>query len=162
MVALGLAAHDFSLKGIDGKTHTLDEFKSTKVLVIVFMCNHCPFVKAMWDDLVKLANEKTEAQFIGINSNANPDYPEDSFEKMSEYAKKHGMEFPYLYDETQQVGKAYNAKCTPDIFVYDEERKLAYRGAFSEVGSAIDALLKGEKPSERQKHSMGCSIKWNS
>ena len=161
MVPLGTPASDFSLKGTDSKLYSLSDFSDKKVLVIIFMCNHCPYVQAMWDDLVNLSREMTDVQFVGINSNANPDYPEDSFEKMAEYAQQKGMEFPYLYDESQEASKAYDAQCTPDIFVYGEDRKLAYRGAFDGVKDAATALMNGEKPSESQKHSMGCSIKWN-
>ena len=122
MVPLGSPAHDFHLKGIDGEMHSLVDYAEAKVLVLVFMCNHCPYVQAIWDDLVALEKRMpNEVRFLGINANANPDYPEDSFEKMKEYAKAKWQEFPYLYDENQEVAKAYDARCTPDIFVYDED-----------------------------------------
>lgn len=162
MVPLGSQAHDFNLKGIDERMHSLADYAEAKVLVLVFMCNHCPYVREIWDDLLALEGRMPdEVQFLGINANANPNYPEDSFEKMKEYADQKGQKFPYLYDEKQEVSKAYDAQCTPDIFVYDEDRKLAYRGAFAGLGAAIEALLKGEKPAENQQHSMGCSVKWN-
>lgn len=161
MEALGSPMPDFSLMNIDGKTFSNDDFVSSKVIVIVFMCNHCPYVQKMWGDLVSLSKNLIGIQFIGINSNANPDYPEDSYEKMKEYAHERGMFFPYLYDETQEVAHAFNAQCTPDIFVYGEDRKLAYRGAFDGVKDACLALLDGKPPSKNQLHSMGCSIKWN-
>ena len=161
MVPLGSPAHDFHLKGIDGEMHSLVDYAEAKVLVLVFMCNHCPYVQAIWDDLVALEKRMpNEVRFLGINANANPDYPEDSFEKMKEYAKAKWQEFPYLYDENQEVAKAYDARCTPDIFVYDEARKLAYRGAFAGLEAAIEALLKGKRPVENQEYSMGCSVKW--
>ena len=161
MVPLGTAAPAFSLKGIDGEIHTLSDYLEKDVLVIIFMCNHCPYVQKIWDDLVTLDKELPEAvQFLGINSNSNPDYPEDSFEKMAEYAAVRGQEFPYLYDEDQAVAKAYDAQCTPDIFVFDKVQKLVYRGSFEGLKPAIESLLNGKVPLESQTHSMGCSIKW--
>ncbi len=162
MVPLGTPAPDFKLQGIDEEWHALSSYEAP-VLVIVFMCNHCPYVQKIWDDLVTLEKRMPkEVEFVGINSNGgNPAYPEDSFEKMKEYAASRGQEFDYLIDDTQEVGKAYDAQCTPDIFVYGPHRQLAYRGAFSGLEAAIQALLKNEKPTEVQEHSMGCSIKWN-
>lgn len=161
MVPLGSDAPDFCLKGVDEKMHHLGNYADAKVLVIIFMCNHCPYVHAIWDDLIALENNMPgDVQFVGINSNANPDYLDDSFEKMQEYAAGKGQGFPYLFDEEQVVAKAYDAQCTPDIFVYDERRKLAYRGAFAGLASAITAILENKKPTENQVHSMGCSIKW--
>lgn len=163
MVPLGTAAPDFRLKGIDEEWHSLDSYAAARVLVVVFMCNHCPYVQKIWADLVALEKKlPEEVQFVGINPNGgNPAYPEDSFEKMKEYASAKGQEFPYLMDEHQEVGKAYDAVCTPDFFVYDEARRLAYRGAFEGLEAAVQALLDGKKPAEQQVHSMGCSIKWN-
>lgn len=161
MVALGSSAPEFELKGIDDEVYGLDFFDKAKVLVIIFMCNHCPYVQKIWDDLVDLEKFMSDSvQFVGINSNANPDYPEDSFEKMKEYAKEKGQEFPYLFDEDQVVAKAYDAQCTPDIFVYDQKRKLVYRGAFDGIESAANAILKGVDLQETQEYSVGCSIKW--
>ena len=164
MVPLGTGAPSFNLLGIDDAMHTLDAYADKKVLVVIFMCNHCPYVQKIWDDLVALEKRMPEqVQFVGINSNANPAYPEDSFEKMKEYAKEKGQEFPYLYDADQTAAKAYNAQCTPDIFVYGEDRHLAYRGAFEGLEWAVDSLLEGKKPvlGGAQVPSMGCSIKWN-
>jgi peroxiredoxin len=145
MVPLGSDAPDFNLKGVDGQIHSLEDYAEAKVLVVIFMCNHCPYV---------------HVQFVGVNANANPAYPDDSFEKMQEYVEERGQEFPYLFDETQEVAEAYDAQCTPDIFIYDEQRKLAYRGAFAGLPAAIQALLENKKPTENQEYSMGCSIKW--
>ena len=163
MVPLGTPASDFNLMGIDGAWHSLHSYAAAEVLVVVFMCNHCPYVQKIWDALVSLEKGFPESvQVLGINSNGgNPAYPEDSFEKMKEYALARGQEFPYLFDEAQVVGKAYGAECTPDFFVYGKGRLLAYRGAFEGVQSAVEALLKGEMPVAQQIHSMGCSIKWN-
>ena len=163
MVPLGTPVPDFNLKGIDGREYSQASYADKKVLVVVFMCNHCPYVQKIWDDLVALEKRlPEEVQFLGINPNgANPNYPEDSFEKMKEYAAAKGQEFPYLLDETQEVAKAFQATCTPDIFVYGPERALAYRGAFEGLEKAINALLNGENPSSEQIYSMGCSLKWN-
>lgn len=162
MVNLGTVAPDFELLGIDGRQHALNDYASAQVLVVIFMCNHCPYVQKIWLDLVTLAkNAPEDVQFIGINSNGgNPTYPEDSFEKMKEYAIERGQTFPYLLDGDQTAARVYGAECTPDIFVYGADRKLAYRGAFEGVAPAIEALMKGEAPEESQVHSMGCSIKW--
>ncbi len=173
-VSIGTLASDFSLVGTDDQEHSLGEFSEAQVLVIVFMCNHCPYVQAIWDRLVALQAKYGEkgVQFVGINPNFNPDYPEDSLEKMKGYYEQYGMNFPYLLDESQEVARAYGAVCTPDIFVYDAERKLSYRGRIDdnwqepsavtkeELAEALDKLVVGEMPSEDQNPSMGCSIKW--
>lgn len=170
----GTPALDFRLKGIDDKEHALADYKDAKVLVIVFMCNHCPYVQATWARLNALQEKYKgqSVQFVGINSNLNPEYPDETFKKMKEYAQKFAMKFPYLQDESQEVAKLYNAQCTPDIFVYDGERKLAYHGRVDdnwkvpekvtkhELDEAIVTLLKGEKLPEDEHPSMGCSIKW--
>lgn len=162
MVELASPAHDFSLMGIDDKIHHLHDYDDKKVLAIIFMCNHCPYVQKVWPDLVKLVSQTSQdVQFIGINANSNQDYPEDSFEKMKEYAVNMGHNFPYLYDENQETARIYEAVCTPDIFVYDPDRKLAYRGAFEGLGAAINDLLNGRQVNPEQKFSIGCSIKWN-
>ena len=179
---MGSAAGDFDLKGLvfDGEEvkegqYSLSSFVEAKVLVVIFMCNHCPYVQAVWDRLVDL-DERFGAngvQFVGVNSNgANPEYVEDSFEKMGEYAREYGMRFPYLFDEEQGVARAYRAQCTPDIYVFDAERRLAYHGRIDdnwkeseaveheELAEAIEAVLNGEEVVDEQKPCMGCSIKW--
>lgn len=163
MVPLGTPAPHFDLMGIDDARHSLASYVSAKALVVIFMCNHCPYVQKVWPELVALHKSLQEgAAMLGINSNgANESYPEDSFEKMKEYAAARGQQFDYLYDEDQSVGKAYGAQCTPDIFVYGPERKLEYRGAFEGVEPAVQAIVDGKKPAEQQVYSMGCSIKWN-
>lgn len=160
MLPLGSPAYDFKLQGIDDKWHTLQDYSEQSILVLIFMCNHCPYVQAIWDNLITLAKQETEVQFVGINSNSNPNYPEDSFEKMKEYAKEKDQTFPYLYDEHQEAAKAYGAECTPDFFVYGPERTLVYRGSFAGLENALKHLKQGEKVPEDQKPSMGCSIKW--
>lgn len=170
---LGSPAPDFELPGIDGEIHNHNDFNQYKILCIVFMCNHCPYVQAVIDRLIKLQEEfKEEVRFIGINSNDAENYPEDSFEKMPEYAKKWGLNFPYLRDESQEIAKEYKAQCTPDIFVYDEKRKLAYHGRVDdnwkdpekvnkhELKNALKNLVSGKPAKDEQKPSMGCSIKW--
>lgn len=171
---MGMPAPDFSLKGIDEKMYALNDFKGIKALVVVFMCNHCPYVQAQWDRLIALQEKykDQDVRFVGINPNATPDFPEDSFEKMKEYAAKRNMNFPYLVDPTQEVARSYSAECTPDIFVYDGDHKLAYHGRIDdnwkdggaatshELDAALEALVNGEKPAEEQIPSMGCSIKW--
>jgi len=172
---LGTPARDFSLKGIDGSMHSLSTYKDAKVLVLVFMCNHCPYVQAVWPRLNVLQAEYKDksVQFVGINPNVdNPDYVEETFDQMKTFAEKFGMNFPYLEDPTQQVAKDYQAQCTPDIYVYDGERKLVYHGRVDdnwkdesqvtkrELDTALSLLVKGENISTDQHPSMGCSIKW--
>lgn len=173
-LSLGALASDFNLQGSDGKKYGLRDFATAKVLVIVFMCNHCPYVQAVWKRLVNLQAKYKEqgVQFVGINPNKNPEYAEETLEKMAEYYQKYDMNFPYLMDEDQNVAKAYKAQCTPDIYVYDSERKLAYHGRIDdnwkdetmvthqELDPAINDLLAGKKPNLAQIPSMGCSIKW--
>ncbi len=176
MIPLGTKAPDFVLPDVvSGKTASLEELKSPIATVIMFICNHCPYVKHINEALVKVANEYIPkgVSFIAINSNDVEAYPEDSPENMKIVAKKLGYPFPYLFDETQEVAKAYDAACTPDIFVFDKDLKLVYRGQFDDsrpsleveptgkdLRAALDALLNGEKPSENQIPSVGCNIKW--
>jgi peroxiredoxin len=171
---LGEPVKNFSLKGVDEKVYSLDDFSHAKILVIVFMCNHCPYVQAVWGRLNKLQEKflKDGVQFVGINPNLNPDYEEETFEKMQEYYKKFHMNFSYLQDDTQNIARKYKAQCTPDIYVFDGERKLAYHGRIDdnwqdeskvtkqELAEALLALIKGEKILDVQNPSMGCSIKW--
>lgn len=173
-IPFGAKAPDFSLPGIDGKTYTTASFDGKKALVMVFMCNHCPYVQACLDRLIALQQEfgPQGAQLVGINANDDENYPEDSFDNMKKCAAKKGHNFPYLRDESQEVAKAYGAVCTPDIFVYDEKRGLVYHGRIDdnwqdpskvtkrELAEALEALLRGGKPRSEQNPSIGCSIKW--
>ena len=173
-VRLGTKAIDFCLKGIDGETHSLAEYDDKDVLVIVIMCNHCPYVQAVDDRLVQLQEKFVErnVQLVGINPNDGVKYPEDNFEGMVKRAKEKGYNFPYLRDEDQSVVKKYQAQCTPDIYVYNKARELCYHGQIDDnwqhpekvtshdLSDAIEALLGGGKPSPNQYPSMGCSIKW--
>ena len=130
MVPLGTPAVDFTLPGVDGATHSLKSFSGEKVLVVIFMCNHCPYVKAVLQRLIDLQAETREmgVRLIGINSNDAERYPDDSFASMQKIAKEKGINFPYLFDASQETARAYSAVCTPDIYVYGPERKLLYRG----------------------------------
>ncbi len=175
MLTLGTPAPDFSLPDTKGKTVSLGNFKGTPALLVIFMCNHCPYVKHILNDLVKLAKEYKDkgVAVVGINSNDVTNYPEDRPEMMSNLAKEAAFTFPYLYDETQEVAKAYNAACTPDFFLFDREMRLAYRGQMDDsrpgnnvpvtgvdLTAAIDAVIAGKKVNPEQKPSMGCNIKW--
>ncbi len=174
MVPLETPAHNFSLLSTDGKSYSLDSFNDKKVLVIVFMCNHCPYVKAVLDRLIELQMDYDDngVQLVGINPNDEENYPEDSFENMKKAVIEKGIPFPYLQDTTQEIAKQYNAVCTPDIYVYGKARKLLYRGRIDDnwqdessvtrrdLRRAIDAILEDSPVSEEQHPSMGCSIKW--
>ena len=174
MVPLGTPALDFDLPGVDGKRYSLNSFRDKKVLVIVFMCNHCPYVKALLQRLIDLQNEISGlgGQLVGINSNDASRYPDDSMENMQKISREKNISFPYLFDETQETAKAYGAVCTPDIYAYGEERTLVYRGRVDDnwehpekvitrdLREAIDHILAGSKVPEEQIPSMGCSIKW--
>lgn len=175
MLPLGTKAPAFSLIGTDGKTVTLDSFQGQKALVVVFMCNHCPYVKHIAPELARLSSEYMAkgVGFVGINSNDTEKYPDDSMEKMVEEARARGYAFPYLLDADQSVAQAYRAACTPDIFVFDGDRKLVYRGQLddsrpkndkplsgSDLRAALDAILGGNSIPEPQKPSIGCNIKW--
>lgn len=176
MLPLGTQAPDFSLKNaVDGSTVSLSDFRDAKGLLVMFMCNHCPFVIHLRDELAKFAKEYQEKGLavVGISSNDAGEYPQDGPEKMAEEAKQAGYTFPYLFDETQGVAKAYSAACTPDFFLFDQNQKLVYRGQFddsrpqcavpitgNDLRSACDAVLAGEPVSEEQKPSIGCNIKW--
>ncbi len=173
-IPLGTKAVDFCLKGIDGKTHSLADYDDKDVLVIVIMCNHCPYVQAVDSRLVQLQGKfaKQNVQFIGINPNDDITYPEDNLENMVKRAKEKGYNFPYLRDDDQSIARQYQAQCTPDIYVYNKERELCYHGRMDDnwqepdkvtshdLNDAIEALLNGKRPSADQHPSMGCSIKW--
>lgn len=176
MLPLGTIAPDFKLPDtLSGKVFRLDDLKSDKATVVLFICNHCPYVHHVNPELVRLAKEY-EAKgisFIGISSNDVVNYPQDGPDKMKIHAKEAGYSFPYLYDESQEVAKAYDAACTPDFFVFNKKLELVYRGQMddSRPGSdvpvtgkdlreALDAVLSGQTVSSIQKPSMGCNIKW--
>jgi peroxiredoxin len=175
MLPLGTAAPDFKLPDTDGKTVSLADFKNQAALLVIFMCNHCPYVIHIRSGLAQLARDYTPrgVGIVGISSNDVKTHPADSPAKMKEEAEKAGYIFPYLYDETQAVAKSYRAACTPDIFLFDKNQKLVYRGQFdasrpnngipvtgNDLRAALDAVLAGKTVSEKQTASIGCNIKW--
>ncbi len=175
MLDLGTKAPNFALPDTNGKIVSLSDFNNSKALLVIFMCNHCPFVKHILKEMIALISQyqKKGLAAVGINSNDVANYPDDSPEKMAECAKKQGFTFAYLYDETQEVAKAYHAACTPDFFLFDKNQKLVYRGQMddsrpgnnipvigSDLKKAIDAVLAGKSPDKKQMPSMGCNIKW--
>jgi peroxiredoxin len=175
MLPLGTTPPDFRLPDTTGKTVSLADFKDASALVLVFMCNHCPYVKHLRGGLAQLARDYQPrgVAVVGISSNDVANYPADSPAKMAEEARAAGYIFPYLYDESQDVAKAYRAACTPDIFMFDRNRQLAYRGQFDDsrpgnglpvtgkdLRAALDAVLAGRPVSPNQKPSIGCNIKW--
>lgn len=171
---LGTAAPPFSLPGVDGATKTLDSFSDADLLVVVFTCNHCPYAIASEDRLIEVQRDYADkgVQLVAINPNDADAYPDDSFEKMKERAAEKGFNFPYLRDESQEVARAYDAACTPDIFVFDRERKLLYNGRIddnwkepasvtrNDLREVLDAALSGSSVEFEHVPSMGCSIKW--
>ncbi len=175
MLAIGTRAPDFSLVDTQGKMVSLSDFSESKVFLVIFMCNHCPFVKHILSDLVELIKnyQAKGVGVVGINSNDVVEYPEDSPEMMARIAKKMGFSFPYLFDESQAVAKSYFATCTPDFFLFDKERKLVYRGEMDEsrpdndipvtgvdLIRAMEAAIAGRDVGSNQKPSIGCNIKW--
>jgi len=173
-VELGLICPDFELPGVDGKSHSLQSYASKKVLVVGFTCNHCPYVQAYEERLNALAKEyaRRSVAFVCINANDDKAYPEDSFEKMKERAKTKEFAFDYLRDETQEIAHAFNAACTPEFYIYDQNRKLCYHGRLDNnhqdaitvkqhyMKDALDDLL-AERPLRlSQSNAIGCSIKW--
>lgn len=175
MLPLGTPAPDFSLPDPAGMVHTLADFADKKALLVMFICNHCPFVLHVRAEMVALGLEygPKEVGIVAISSNDVCTHPDDSPEKMAEEARAAGYTFPYLYDEDQAVAKAYRAACTPDFYLFDGTMQLAYRGQLDDsrpgngipvtgrdMRAALDAVLSGEPPSENQMPSMGCNIKW--
>jgi peroxiredoxin len=175
MLPLGTAAPDFSLPDTTGKTVSLADFKGKPALVVLFICNHCPYVKHIREGLARFARDYQAkgVAIVAISSNDVANYPDDSPAKMAEEVKSAGYTFPYLYDETQEVAKAYRAACTPDIYLFDQDQKLVYRGQFDDsrpgngvlvtgkdLRAAVDAVLASKTVSDNQTPSIGCNIKW--
>jgi peroxiredoxin len=175
MLPLGTKAPDFSLPNVDGIILSLRDFQQAPALLVIFMCNHCPYVKHVATALAKLTTEYQAkgVAVVGINSNDVASYPADSPEQMAAEVKQRGYTFPYLFDETQEVAIAYRAACTPDFYLFDGEQKLAYRGQMdasrpdsgipvtgTDLRAALDAVLVGRKPAIEQRPSIGCNIKW--
>ena len=175
MLPLGTKAPDFSLVNVDGQTVARDDFSDAPALLVIFMCNHCPYVIHVADQLAQLAAEYQQrgVAIVGINSNDASKYPQDSPEQMVHEAEQRGYVFPYLFDDDQSVAKAYLAACTPDFFVFDKEQELVYRGQMDssrpksetqptgeDLRAALDKVLAGELPTQEQTPSIGCNIKW--
>lgn len=175
MAPLGTRAPAFSLPDTEGKLVSLEDYKDASALLVVFLCNHCPFVKHILPHFVELAGEyqRRGVAVVGISPNDVSNYPDDAPEKMAELSRTMEFPFPYLYDESQQVAKAYGAACTPDFYLFDRERRLVYRGQMddsrpgnnrpvtgADLRAAIDAVLDGRPVSDDQKPSVGCNIKW--
>lgn len=176
MLALGTQAPEFTLPDtISGKTLSLNELKSDKATVIMFICNHCPYVKHVREELIRLPKEYRAkgVSFVGISSNDADAYPDDAPEELKKAEEEYGYAFPFLYDESQDAAKAYSAACTPDFFIFDKNLKLVYRGQLddsrpgnnipvngSDIRAALDNILSGQPVNKNQKPSIGCSIKW--
>ena len=176
MAPLGMKAPAFRLPDVvSGRAVSLDDFKSAPALLVMFICNHCPYVKHVREHLAQLVREYQArgVAVVGISSNDALQFPDDGPEKMKQEARAAGYTFPYLYDEDQEVAKQYRAACTPDFFVFDKDRRLVYRGQMDDsrpssgrpvtgkdLRAALDAVLAGRPVSADQKPSMGCNIKW--
>lgn len=174
---LGAEAPDFTLPGVDGKNYHLYDYARNPAVLVIFMCNHCPYVQAVRDRINDLADEyiRHGVAVFAINSNDATRYPDDSFDAMYEASEEFGFVFPYLFDETQEVAKAFGAVCTPEFYVYKgggSKLTLAYHGRLDDnwkdhsavtqrdLADALDAILAGKEPTKEQIASMGCSIKW--
>lgn len=178
MQALGSEAPDFKLQDVkSGNYFTLDDFTGKKAFLVMFICQHCPYVRHVENELAKIGKEykDKDISIVAISSNDVMTHPDDSPEMMKEQAERLGFDFPYLYDDAQEVAKKYKAACTPDFFLYNNEKKLVYRGQLdnsrpgndlpvsgSDLREAIDAVLQDRQISQDQKPSTGCNIKWKS
>jgi peroxiredoxin len=175
MLELGTTAPGFHLPDTEGKVVALDDFAGAPAVLVMFICNHCPYVKHVRDELARLgrAYQERGVVVVGINANDASAYPEDSPARMRQEKAEVGYTFPYLYDESQEVAKAYRAACTPDFFLFDRQRKLVYRGQLDDsrpgnaipvtgkdLRAALDAVLSGRPVADQQRPSMGCNIKW--
>lgn len=175
MLALGTSAPDFSLVNVDSRTLSLADVAGPRGTVVMFICNHCPFVKHVADQLAALGRDYLPQGIgvVAISSNDVATHPADSPEQMVRESEERGYPFPYLFDETQEVAKAYHAACTPDFYLFDADRRLAYRGQLDEsrpdsgipvtgadLRRAVDAVLAGTPVPEPQRPSIGCNIKW--
>jgi thiol-disulfide isomerase/thioredoxin len=171
---LGDPAPDFvGLLGTDGKKYSLNSFSDVPTLVLVVSCNHCPYVQAYEERMIAIQRDYKDrgVSILAVNSNYDRDYPEDSYENMVKRAKEKGFNFAYIRDETQSLAKALSAVCTPEVFVFDRERKLVYHGRIDEnkdpskvtrhdLRNALDAITTGEKPDVAETRPFGCSVKW--
>lgn len=170
----GQRALPFSLPGVDGEEYALEDFEDRTALVVIFSCNHCPYVQAWEDRMVQIQEDYADrgAQLVAINANDAQKYPSDSFEAMKQRAQEKNFNFPYLYDETQGVARAYGAERTPEVFLFDSDRVLRYHGAIDDnydnpefvqnayLREALDAILDGEEPAVAKTPPVGCTVKW--
>jgi peroxiredoxin len=171
---MGAVAPDFSLPGVDGKNYSLQSFSGKSIVVIIFSCNHCPYVQAYEDRMIALQRQYQDkgVSFVAINANETVNYPGDTFDKMVVRAKEKGFNFPYLRDDSQKVADAFGAHYTPEIFLLDGERRLRYTGKIddnwqdpsqvktSHLRDALDATLAGKPIDTPETHAIGCTIKW--
>jgi peroxiredoxin len=176
MPALGTMAPPFALRDVvSGQVYTLDSFADKSALLVMFLCRHCPYVVHVQDEIAKLGRDYSASGLgiVGISSNDPGHYPDDAPERLKEMAQRLGFRFPFCFDETQDVAKAYKAACTPDFYLFDQERRLVYRGQLDDsrpgtgkpvtgrdLRAAIDAVLADKPVQSNQKASIGCSIKW--
>jgi peroxiredoxin len=175
MLELGTTAPAFRLPDTDGSMVSLDDYRHASALLVMFICNHCPYVKHVRSELARMGREYTArgVGIVAISSNDAEAYPDDSPEAMKREKEEAGYAFPYLYDETQEVARAYEAACTPDFFLFDADRRLVYRGQLdgsrpfndvpvtgADLRAALDAVLEGRPVSADQRASLGCNIKW--
>jgi peroxiredoxin len=175
MLALGTVAPDFRLPDTDGRPVALSDFASREALLVMFICNHCPYVKHIRKELVRVAHAALDQGFavLAVNSNDEEAFPEDGPAAMRQLALEEKWRFPFLFDETQEVAKAFHAACTPDLFLFDGQLRLAYRGQFDDsrpsngkpvtgasLSAAIEAVARNRAPTADQKPSVGCNIKW--
>jgi peroxiredoxin len=171
--ALGAEAPQFDLPGVDGQNHSLDSYAGADVLVLVQSCNHCPYVQAWEGRLSAIASDYSDrgVRIVAVNSNDTGAHPEDSFEEMQKRSQEHGFAFDYLYDEPQAVARALESERTPEVFVYDRERRLRYHGAIDDsrdetgvsqryLRDALDAVLAGDDPAVTETPPVGCTVKW--
>lgn len=173
-LAIGAQAPDFSLRGVDSQTSTLETFQGASVLIIMFTCNHCPYVKAYEDRFIQVQTDYAGkgVRLVGINANEDKNYPEDSYEEMVNRSRVKGYNFPYLRDVNQSVARAYGATHTPELFVFDHDRRLRYTGLFDDnwrdpssvkvqhLRLALEAMLAGRLPDPAETFAIGCTIKW--
>ena len=171
---IGENAPDFQLPATDGRTYGLQSFEDARILIIAFTCNHCPYVQAYEGRMIAIQDDYADRgiQLVAINSNEEKGYPEDSFDHMVVRAQEQGFNFPYLRDKTQKAATAFGAQCTPEFFVFDQERKLRYHGRFDDnwkepeavkqhdMRETLDALLEGRSVGKPENMAIGCSIKW--
>ncbi len=171
---IGDKAISFDLPGVDGRRHALADYADKPVLAVIFSCNHCPYVRAWEDRMIQIQADYADkgVQFVAINANDAVKYPSDSFEAMVERAREKGFNFPYLHDESQEIARAYGAQRTPEVFVFDRERRLCYHGAIDDnyedpgavrqhyLRAALDAVLAGKPAPVAETPPVGCTIKW--